>query len=33
MLICHNNETSLVGLGNGGQAVSAPLLECQCDAH
>lgn len=21
------------GRGNGGQAVSSPLLECQCDAH
>lgn len=29
----HNNETSLVWSGYGGQAVSSPLLECQCDAH
>lgn len=29
----HNNETSLVGSECGGQAVSSPLLECQCDAH
>lgn len=24
---------SLLGVGSGGQAVSSPLLECQCDAH
>lgn len=29
----YRNETSLVGSGYGGQAVSSPLLECQYDAH
>lgn len=29
----HNNESSRVGSGYGGQAVSSPLLECQCSAH